>query len=151
MVWGGGTSSSIYTIQLLQLAEYTNIIVTASPHTSDAAKAFGATHVFDYNDPEVVSKIKAVAGKAIVYGFDSVGTESSLKNMAELLTDRGARLGYLPPVKLGNVKNFSDPGATLSIEIPRDLKLFADGVELVPTYTFQWDKVRISPRVLETN
>lgn len=142
VIWGGGTGCAIYTIQLLRLAGYTNLITTTSTRTAAAAKGFGAAHVFDYNDPEVVSKIKAVAGGPIKCGYDSVGTRSSLKSMAELVTEPGSKFGFLIPVKTGDISSIHDLGAELSWELPEDLKTFREGVEVLPIATFQWEKVR---------
>ncbi|KZT38375.1 hypothetical protein SISSUDRAFT_1047043 [Sistotremastrum suecicum HHB10207 ss-3] len=83
------TSSCLYSccgsvIQLAHLFGF-NVIATASPANHDYVKSLGAKHVFDHRDPDVVSKIREVAGPNLSKVYDAVsegGTvEASVKSI----------------------------------------------------------------------
>jgi NADPH:quinone reductase-like Zn-dependent oxidoreductase len=64
IVWGGSTSVGSNAIQLAVAAGY-EVITTASPKNFDYVKQLGASQVFDYNHPAVVTDIiAALDGKA---------------------------------------------------------------------------------------
>lgn len=142
VVWGAGTASGLYTIQLLHRAGYTNIIATASSRTSARAFAAGATHVFDYNDPEIAKKILGVAGsEPIRYALDSVCTSESLNKLSRVVKTPGAKVAVLIPIKRGNLTNLSGGGGELIPELPQEANPFEVGVEIVITRTFHWETV----------
>jgi len=63
LVWGGSTSVGCMAVQLAVSAGY-KVISTASPKNFDLVKKLGASQVFDYNSPTVVSDlIEAFKGK----------------------------------------------------------------------------------------
>lgn len=63
LVWGGSTSVGCNAVQLAVSAGY-EVISTASPKNFDLVKTLGASQVFDYSSPTVVSDlIKAFKGK----------------------------------------------------------------------------------------
>jgi len=75
LVWGGSTSVGCNAIQLAVAAGY-EVFSTSSPKNFDLLKSLGASQVFDYKDPAVISKIvKAMGGRtsagAIAMGEDS--------------------------------------------------------------------------------
>jgi len=161
LIWGGGTSSSVYILQVLRLAGYSNLITTASSYTGAAAFAFGATHVFDYDDPEVSLKIKSVAGTApITHAVDPICTKSSLEQIAKVVTEPNSKVAVLPPFKVGELNRLNDGTAELVRALPDHLQeSFEIGVEVVPTYTFTWESnpklkenllTRILPKLLES-
>ncbi|KAG8906674.1 hypothetical protein FRB99_006375 [Tulasnella sp. 403] len=139
LVWGGGTGAATYTLQLLRLAGFTNIITTASPRSAPAAFNFGATHVLDYNDPDVVEKIKKLAGSPIKHALDPVGTRASLANISQIVTEPGSRVAVLVPVKAGDLTDIHEGGAKLFGALPQELNPFGPGVDAISTYTFQWE------------
>ncbi|KAH8433044.1 zinc-binding alcohol dehydrogenase family protein [Aspergillus melleus] len=75
LVWGGSSSVGLYTIQLASLHGL-DIITTCSPRHADLVRSYGAKHVFDYRDEQVISKIRAVAPD-LRYAFDTIGNETS--------------------------------------------------------------------------
>lgn len=73
LVWGGATSVGSNAIQLAIAAGY-EVISTASPKNFDYVKKLGASQVFDYNNPTVVSDIlDALRGKKFAGVYDAVG------------------------------------------------------------------------------
>lgn len=70
LIWSGSTSAGTIAIQVAAWLGFKNIVVTASLSNEEAMKNYGATHVFDYKDPEVAKKIKAELGEEITYCLD---------------------------------------------------------------------------------
>ena len=51
LIWGGSSSVGQYALQILKYFGYQNLLATASPKHHELLKSYGATRVFDYNDP----------------------------------------------------------------------------------------------------
>ncbi|KIO18068.1 hypothetical protein M407DRAFT_32261 [Tulasnella calospora MUT 4182] len=140
LVWGAGTGAGTYMVQALRVAGYKTIIATASPRSAPAIQSYGATHVFDYNDPEVVAKIKeAAGGKPIKYALNPVCTQASLETISKIVDTPGSKVALLIPIKMGSLKSLSDGGAQLLIDLPAEANPFAKGVDVVITRTFEWE------------
>ncbi|KAG9049288.1 hypothetical protein FS837_010708 [Tulasnella sp. UAMH 9824] len=160
LVWGAGTGTSIYTLQVLKLARYTNIIATASERTAPAAFQFGATHVFDYNDPDVIQKIRSVAGtEPIKYALDPVCTKDSLAKVAEAVKGLGSKVSILVPIKLGELQTLTQGGGKLVTSVSEEMLPFGVGVEAEPTNALRWEEdatlkenllTKILPALLES-
>jgi len=76
LVWGGSTSVGCNAIQLAVAAGY-EVMSTSSPKNFELLKSLGASHVFDYNDPDVIGKIvKAMNGKTSA-GAMAIGENST--------------------------------------------------------------------------
>jgi NADPH:quinone reductase-like Zn-dependent oxidoreductase len=66
-------------VQLAKISGYSVVAVTSNEETMAAVKARGADHVFANTDPDIVTKIHAVAPH-LHYAFDTVvGTETIAK------------------------------------------------------------------------
>lgn len=160
LVWGAGTGTSIYTLQILKLARYTNIIATASERTSEAAFKFGATHVFHYNDPNVIDEIKSVAGtEPIRYALDPVCTKDSLEKVAQAVTAPGSQVCLLVPIKLGELKTLTEGGGKLVTSVQESQLPFEGGVEALTSNALSWEEnkslkdnllTKILPALLES-
>lgn len=55
-IYSGATAAGLYAIQLAKLAGLT-VITTASPHSFDLVKEYGADYVYDYRSPTAVEEI----------------------------------------------------------------------------------------------
>lgn len=80
-----------------------NIITTCSPRNFDLVKKLGATHVFDYNDSDVVDKIKEVAPD-LEHTFDTIGSKDSSTQASQAITSKGGILCTVRPGK-ANTEN----------------------------------------------
>lgn len=78
LIWGGATSVGQYGIQILKAAGY-KPVVTASPKNFDYLTSLGAHKLFDYRDPDVVSKIRDFVGPNLVHVFDTISLPDSWK------------------------------------------------------------------------
>ncbi|KAH8809679.1 chaperonin 10-like protein [Flagelloscypha sp. PMI_526] len=85
LIWGGSTAVGHYAIQLAALSGY-KVIATAAPEVFEDIKALGATHVFDYKDPETPSKIRNLVPDLRI-AIDTVGQAGTItKLVAESLS-----------------------------------------------------------------
>ncbi|KAM3077218.1 hypothetical protein ACMFMG_003317 [Clarireedia jacksonii] len=88
LIWGGASSVGSATIQLANQLGY-KVFTTASPKHHQYLKSLGAFAVFDYHDPDVVSKIVGEAkssGVKLDIGFDSITEDDTAKLSADILS-----------------------------------------------------------------
>ncbi|KAL9949011.1 hypothetical protein ACHAO3_007185 [Verticillium nonalfalfae] len=80
------------------------VITTCSPRNFELARRAGATHVFDYNDPEVTAKIRSAAPD-LAHVFDTIGSATSSATACEAIDGRPGVLCTVRPGKAntGNV------------------------------------------------
>jgi NADPH:quinone reductase-like Zn-dependent oxidoreductase len=90
-----------FTIQIAAIYGF-NIVTTCSPRNNDVVKRHGATHVFDYKDPDVIAKIRQ-AVPDLTYGFDCIGNENSSTLCGQAM---GEKKGTICTVRPG--KQFTD-------------------------------------------
>jgi NADPH:quinone reductase-like Zn-dependent oxidoreductase len=89
LVWGGSSSVGSCAIQLAAAAGLT-VFATASSKNFDYVKALGASQVFDYSHPEIVSHMVAAAqGKEIVGAYDAITSDATTMACANFLKDFG--------------------------------------------------------------
>jgi NADPH:quinone reductase-like Zn-dependent oxidoreductase len=91
-----------YAIQIASMYGF-NIITTCSPRNFDMIKKLGATHVFDYNDSNVVENIKKAAPD-LEYTFDTIGSGDSSAQASQAITSKGGVLCTVRPGK-ANTEN----------------------------------------------
>lgn len=89
-------SVGLYTIQLAALWGF-DVVTTCSPRNADLVRSCGAKHVFEYNDPSVIERIREAA-PGLEHIFDTIGNANS-----SALASRsfGDRKGYLCTVRPG--------------------------------------------------
>jgi Zn-dependent alcohol dehydrogenase len=90
-------SVGLYTIQIAAMYGF-KIITTCSPKNFDLVKKSGATHVFDYSDPDVVKKIVQEEGN-LRYVFDTIGNEKSSVTASQAISEAGGGLCTVRPDK----------------------------------------------------
>ncbi|CCF60311.1 hypothetical protein KAFR_0J02470 [Kazachstania africana CBS 2517] len=87
LIWGGTTAVGQILIQLVKkLNAYSKIIVVASQKYEKQLKDFGADEVFDYHDPDVISKIKSKY-KNIQHLIDAVSNEQTIQQVYKCACD----------------------------------------------------------------
>lgn len=85
LVWAGSTSVGQAAIQLAKSIGCF-VITTASPARHDYLKGLGADMCFDYNDPDVVMKIKEAAKSNLAYAFDCISEKEATRKVCATLT-----------------------------------------------------------------
>jgi NADPH:quinone reductase-like Zn-dependent oxidoreductase len=88
LVWGGSTGVGLCLIQLARASGVSPIIATASPARHQLLRDLGATHCFDYKDPDVTSKIRAAAqgsgGGKLSFAIDAAGSGEAVELIEQL-------------------------------------------------------------------
>lgn len=126
LLYGGGSTAAQYVLQLLKLAGYTNILVTASKKHHAYLSELGATKSFDYASPTMVEDIRETAGGAVPIAIDIISTFGTLGAIAKVIEPKG-KLAVLLPVKGG--ERLLD--GELLWEIPKESSPFGPDVELL--------------------
>ncbi|RLV95286.1 Uncharacterized protein JA1_001301 [Spathaspora sp. JA1] len=72
LIWGGAGATGTLAVQVAKLIYGLQVITTASPKNHKYLKSLGADYVFDYNDANVVEKIKEVGNNKIIYALDTI-------------------------------------------------------------------------------
>ncbi|EQB49313.1 hypothetical protein CGLO_11346 [Colletotrichum gloeosporioides Cg-14] len=97
LIWGGSSVVGYFAVQLARLHGY-EVITTCSPQNFDKVKSAGATLAFDYNDEEVISRIRE-AVPDLEHVFDTIGNASSSAAASKPLKDSTGRLCTVRPGK----------------------------------------------------
>jgi NADPH:quinone reductase-like Zn-dependent oxidoreductase len=90
-IWGGASAVGTASIQLANQLGY-KVFTTASPKNHQYLKSLGASALFDYRDPDVVSKIVEEAkssGVKLDIGFDTITENDTAKLSADILSATG--------------------------------------------------------------
>ena len=100
LIWGASTSVGMYALQLAHLGGV-RIVATSSARNADLVSSLGANFVFDYNDKDVVKKIKEATDDSVTFAFDCVGMADSIKLSFECTSDSQPSTVHtvLPPPK----------------------------------------------------
>jgi NADPH:quinone reductase-like Zn-dependent oxidoreductase len=102
LVWGGASSCGVSAIQLAKLLGF-KVVATASPHSFEYVKSYGAEIVLDYNDSEISNKIREVTGGALRYAYEAVSSEGITAKIGKAMSEQG---GSIVTVNAGfNEKN----------------------------------------------
>ncbi|KAJ7800559.1 chaperonin 10-like protein [Mycena olivaceomarginata] len=85
LVYGAGSTTGQYALQLLHAAGYTNVLATASPKHHAFLRTLGATHVFDYASATLTADVaRAVGGDGkVALALDAITAEGTLARIAE--------------------------------------------------------------------
>jgi NADPH:quinone reductase-like Zn-dependent oxidoreductase len=93
LIWGAASSVGTAAIQLARLSGF-KVFATASPTHHQYLKSLGAFEVFDYRDPDVVSKIVTAAksaGTPITFGYDAISEGNTFKLTADTILASGGK------------------------------------------------------------
>lgn len=79
-IWGGSTAAGHHAVQLTALSGL-RVFVAASPTVHSDLKRIGAEACFDYNDPDIVFKVKEASSDSVMYGLDTVCERGSTEHV----------------------------------------------------------------------
>ena len=91
LVWGASSSVGSAAVQIARSLGFT-VYAVASPHHHSKVREWGASHVFDYNDANVVKNIVDAANKSnqtIQYAFDSIAERGSSEQVVSVVEQLG--------------------------------------------------------------
>ncbi|KIK70456.1 hypothetical protein GYMLUDRAFT_209617 [Collybiopsis luxurians FD-317 M1] len=161
LVYGAGSTTGHYAIQLLYSAGYKNIIVTASTKHHEYLRSLGATHTFDYNSdtviPDIQSVVAASEGRKLNFVLDCITAQTTIATVSKLVSTEGT-VAILLPLKMGS-KVRSDVDDQMYLEIPDELNPLPKGTKLAGVRNFFFEEVpylkdnvmpKILPALLET-
>ena len=125
LIWGGSSSVGQYAIQILRYYGYRNIIATASKKHHEKLQAFGAKWTFDYNDPDIVSKVLGSDAR-IPLIYDCIGSVEGSVNPISKIAKKGSKVAILLPLIVKDSSETEDP--VYEMDVDKVVK-WADGVE----------------------
>lgn len=143
LIYGAGSTTGNYAIQLLSLAGYKNIIATASKRNHEHLHSLGATHTFDYNSPSLLQDVAVAAGSQgkALYALDCISAESTLEIVGKLISPQG-KVAILLPIKEGtSVTGGLDQ--KMYAEVQPDKTPFPQTTELIYVKTFTYQQVLV--------
>ncbi|WYZ42148.1 hypothetical protein EsH8_V_001043 [Colletotrichum jinshuiense] len=89
-IYAGSTTAGLFAIQLAKLAGYT-VVTTASPHSFDLVKRYGADSVFDYKSETWVQDVTK-AFPDISIAVDCISEGGSGVSTANVLKSKGGKI-----------------------------------------------------------
>lgn len=81
LIWGGATATGILAIQIAKLIYGVKVITTASKRNHGTLTELGADEVFDYNDNEIIQKLKQAGKGRIKYALDCVSSVNTFQSV----------------------------------------------------------------------
>ena len=136
LIWGGSSSVGQYELQVLKYFGYHNLLTTASPKHHDLLKSYGATQVFDYNDPDVTKSILAsgrgTTEPTIPFILDCIGSQNGSVRPLASIAQAGAKVAILLPVILRDASETQAPEYTFDVKSSAQ---WAKGVETIGVRT----------------
>ncbi|KAF8217022.1 GroES-like protein [Mycena galopus ATCC 62051] len=152
LIYGAGSTTGQYTLQLLHAAGYTNIVATASAKHHPFLRSLGATHVLDYASPTLAADIaRAVGGDGkVALAVDSISADDTIAQIAQVLRPGGS-IAVLLPIKVGDAVAVGDAG--MRSAIPEDQNPFSKDTKIayVRTFTYRQNeylKNNLMPNIL---
>ncbi|KAJ3191078.1 hypothetical protein HK101_008101 [Irineochytrium annulatum] len=136
LIWAGSTSTSLYAIQIASRILNLTVITTSSPANFDLLKSLGASHTFDYKDPDVVRKIKEASGDKLTHAYDGISEHGSVLAIEAALGPSGGVICSLlgvPPegtLKRGDVVRVDPTLAYTSFG--REMDVFGSHFDAIP-------------------
>ncbi|TFK42016.1 chaperonin 10-like protein [Crucibulum laeve] len=152
LIYGAGSTAGIYAVQLLHIAGYKKIIVTASSRNHEYLRSLGATHAFDYNSSSLSKDIlSAAGGEKLLLVVDCIAAKPTLENIAKVISPLGT-LAVLLPIKEGSnvTGNIEEE---MHFSIPDSMNPFPKELKIVGVRTFLYHedenlKQNLMPKIL---
>ncbi|GLB43569.1 putative biotin carboxylase C-terminal domain [Lyophyllum shimeji] len=138
LIYGAGSTSGQYCVQLLHAAGYKKIIAAASEKNHEMLRALGASDTVDYHSPNITGDIaRAAEGDGLVaLAVDCICAETTMTVLAAILQPAGT-VALLLPTKKSHTLTVSH-ASEFSLELPKDNRPFAKTVTVVGVRTFKY-------------
>ncbi|KAJ7022120.1 chaperonin 10-like protein [Mycena alexandri] len=140
LIYGAGSTTGQYALQLLRAAGYTSVAATASPKHHAFLRALGAAHVFDYASPTLAEDVaRAIGGDGkFALVLDAISAEGTLARVAQVVRARGS-VALLLPIKAGDTVAVGEAGMYQSV--PETRNPFAAETKILYVRTFTYAEV----------
>lgn len=86
LIFSAGGSIGMIGVQVAKYLGFGKVVVTSSPKKFDLMKKIGADAWFDYNDPDLVDKIRKEYGDSICYALDCYAHVDSYSKVYDCLS-----------------------------------------------------------------
>ncbi|THV06445.1 GroES-like protein [Dendrothele bispora CBS 962.96] len=135
LIYGAGTTTGQYAIQLLHATGYTSIFATSSPKHHPYLLSLGASHVFDYRSPTLAADILLQvtpkgSERRLKYVLDCVTAEATLERIAQVVDEEGgSKVALLLPIKKGDNVRVEKGKEELMSELPEERNPFPKGTK----------------------
>ncbi|TVY35559.1 Trans-enoyl reductase [Lachnellula occidentalis] len=118
LVWGGGTVTGQYALQLAAISHLRVIAITSS-HTAPLARSLGAIVIERDNksNTQIISEIKEIAGDNITRAIDLVGPKTASACLQVLSRERECR--FAPLAMMGNEEVVARNVQVVTVEMKR--------------------------------
>lgn len=150
LIYGAGSTTGQYAIQLLHSAGYKNVLATASSKHHEYLRSLGATSTFDYNSPTLIEDVQSVVaaseGGKLNLVLDCITAQSTMATISKMVSTEGT-VAVLLPLKIGS-KVRSDESDTMYLVIPDELNTLPKGTRLAGVRTFLFEEASTSVRLL---
>lgn len=152
LIWGGSSSSGMYTIQLLKYFGYENVIAVAGAKHHEKLRGYGAKELFDYRGAgDVVERVRDFVksdGGEIGYALDCIGgLEGSVRPVSRIVEAEGCKVAILLPVIVRDAAPGVIPAYEMDVEKCADWK---EGVIPLGVRTHFWMDNKFLAENLET-
>jgi NADPH:quinone reductase-like Zn-dependent oxidoreductase len=143
LIWGAASSVGQFAVQILKHWGYENVIATASPKHHERIKAYGAAHVFNYRDSNVITSIldllRSQGHSQDIRVFDCVDSKfGSLLPISKIATQPGSVVAAVLPVVIRS--SAEKDGLQLSADVSKEAP-WASGVEVHPIVSYSYEEV----------
>lgn len=128
LVWGASSSVGSAAVQIARWLDCT-VYAVASPRHHSKTREYGASHVFDYNDSNVLTNIENAAtgnGDTIRLAYDAISENGTSEQVASVLEQQGGGklVITLPFPETAKKPDNVEISATLAPRINTDSKEF---------------------------
>ncbi|TVY56739.1 Trans-enoyl reductase eqxC [Lachnellula cervina] len=118
LIWGGGTVTGQYALQLAALS-HLHVIAITSSHTAPLARSLGAIVIERDNKPntQIISEIKTIAGDNITRAIDLVGPKTASACLQVL--SKNQRALFAPLAMMGTEDEIPGNVQVVTVEMKR--------------------------------
>ena len=117
LIWGGSSSVGQFALQILRWYGYTKLLSTASKRNHSLLEDYGATHLFDYNDPQVTTQIlEAAQDDGVDLILDCIGSQSGSLAPISKIANQKTIVAVLLPVIVRDASETTAPEYAMDVQ-----------------------------------
>lgn len=113
LIWGGSSSVGQYAIQVLKYYGHSKIIAVASKRQHGLLTSLGASSTFDYNEPDIVDKLRDVGQIPLI--LDCIGSQKNSLGPIAKVAQAGSKVAIMLPVIIRDASETVGPEYTMDV------------------------------------